>query len=387
MRLFHHLTATVPSLLLLSPIATIANPILPDQIPLTASKYTSSPIKPLAISPELFAEFEELSRIVDITYCIGTPSPGISQPFICPSHCSSFPSFQLVQSWNTGPLLSDSCGYIAVSHPPANKRIIVAFRGTYSLTNALVDLSTGRQEYVPYPPSNRSDVSSLRNTVDGEKQDELPKCEDCWAHAGFLESWKTAAEVVVPVVAELMGQFGKYGYKLELVGHSLGGAVAALAGLEFRERGWDCRVTTFGEPRVGNSNLSHYINYLLPPPAYRRITHKSDPVPLLPFSKWGFEQHQTEYFIDKLDLPQRPEDVRQCEGDEDPECAAGGSVNAVQLLWSHRDYFNRLGLCVPDGWRRVLDGVWGPWRGPWDGKEKEKENEKKKKKEKTIIEE
>ncbi|KAF3912088.1 Lipase [Orbilia brochopaga] len=294
--------ALVPLLATILPIFTVANPIIGQQIPLGASE------KPRrTISPELFVEFEELSRIVDITYCIGTPSPGISEPFICPSHCAAFPSFQLIQSWNTGPMLSDSCGYIALSHPPAERRIIVAFRGTYSITNALVDLSTGRQEYVPYPPSNRSFSAEVEGMNGGGGK---VKCEGCWAHAGFLESWKQAAEIVVPVVAKLVDRFGVAGYRLELVGHSLGGAVAALAGLEFRERGWDCRVTTFGEPKVGNANLSYYLDLLLPPPTYRRITHKSDPVPLLPFAKWGFTQHRTEYFIEKLDLPPAPEDIR-----------------------------------------------------------------------------
>ncbi|KAJ6259971.1 Lipase [Drechslerella dactyloides] len=337
----------------LLPAPAIANPVAGQrQIPLV----TADSKVHRTISADLYADFEELSRIVDITYCIGTPSPGISEPFICPSHCAAFPSFQLIQTWNTGPLMSDSCGYIALSHPPAEKRIIVAFRGTYSITNALVDLSTGRQEYVPYPPSNR--------TIPGGRPkdpDDPPKCEGCWAHAGFLESWKVAAEVVVPIVAKLVDRFGGHGYRLELVGHSLGGAVAALAGLEFRERGWDCRVTTFGEPKVGNANLSHYLNLFFPPPTYRRITHKSDPVPLLPFAKWGFVQHRTEYFIEKVDLPQAPEDVRICVGDEDEHCAAGGSANMVQILFSHRDYFNRLGLCLPTGWRRVLDGFWPPW--------------------------
>ncbi|KAK6362772.1 hypothetical protein TWF730_000227 [Orbilia blumenaviensis] len=314
------------------------------------------------ISPSLFNDFEELSRIVDITYCIGTPSPGIQPPFICPSHCSQFPSFQLVQSWNTGPLMSDSCGYIALSHPPARKRVVVAFRGTYSVANALVDLSTGRQEYVPYPPSgNKTGMENKMEENEDDGDDGKVKCEGCWAHAGFLESWRVASVVVVPIVDELLKQWGPHGYDLELVGHSLGGAVAGLAALEFRERGWRGRVTTFGEPRIGNANLSQYINHLLPHPTYRRITHKSDPVPLLPFSKWGFVHHATEYFIEKEDLPPTAEDVMICEGDEDERCAASGSVNMLQLLWSHRDYFNRLGLCVPDGWRRVLDGVWGPW--------------------------
>lgn len=257
--------------------------------------------------------------------------------------------------------MSDSCGYIALSHPPAEKRIIIAFRGTYSVTNAIVDLSTAGQEYVPYPPSNSSEPGNGNGDGDGDDDgdgegtpvDPGNKCMGCWAHAGFLESWKVAAKIVVPIIQELLPVWGPQGYKLELVGHSLGGAVAALAALEFRERGWPCRVTTFGEPKVGNPELAAYLDELFTPDTYRRVTHKSDPVPLLPFSKWGFQQHEAEFYIDKVDLPQTADDVRICDGDEDQECAAGGNVNMLQLLWSHRDYFNRLGLCVPSGWRGI----------------------------------
>lgn len=48
------------------------------------------------ISSELFAELEELARVVDITYCVGSVGAGIEPPFTCPSRCGDFPSFELV---------------------------------------------------------------------------------------------------------------------------------------------------------------------------------------------------------------------------------------------------------------------------------------------------
>ena len=48
------------------------------------------------ISPSLFAELEELARVVDITYCVGSIGAGIQDPFQCPSRCGDFPSFELV---------------------------------------------------------------------------------------------------------------------------------------------------------------------------------------------------------------------------------------------------------------------------------------------------
>lgn len=48
------------------------------------------------ISEELFADLEELSRIVDITYCVGLTGTGIQKPFECLSRCHEFRGFELV---------------------------------------------------------------------------------------------------------------------------------------------------------------------------------------------------------------------------------------------------------------------------------------------------
>src|SRR5512142_1885400 len=66
------------------------------------------------VSVHFFAALERLARLVDISYCVGTT--GVSSPFSCVSRCKEFPSLDLVTTWNTGMLLSDSCGYIAVDH-------------------------------------------------------------------------------------------------------------------------------------------------------------------------------------------------------------------------------------------------------------------------------
>ena len=114
------------------------------------------------------------------------------------------------------------------------------------------------------------------------------------------------------------------------------------------------------------------------------MTHIDDPVPLLPLTEWGYRSHAGEVFISKAELPPAVEDIRLCEGDEDPECIAGresrtaglgvpdlegsdasmagfkawwGKTRALlkvppririwQLFFAHRDYFWRLGLCLP----------------------------------------
>src|SRR5207247_2039418 len=102
-------------------------------------------------------------------------------------------------------------------------------RGTYSLTNTIVDLSTVSQEYVPYPPAGGGGG-------DGDDDDDddggrpRPECSNCTVHAGFWASWRSARKLVLPTLANLTRLHP--GYPVHLVGHSLGGAVAALAALE-----------------------------------------------------------------------------------------------------------------------------------------------------------
>ncbi|PPJ58753.1 hypothetical protein CBER1_08375 [Cercospora berteroae] len=324
------------------------------------------------VSPELFRELEELSRVVDISYCVGSTSWGISKPFSCLSRCSDFPDFELVTTWNTGVLLRDSCGYIALDH--GKKRIIVAFRGTYSIANTVVDLSTVPQKYVPYPGEDEGEDPATQAPKE-------PKCMNCTVHMGFHSSWLNSRKHILP---ELQAQlFVHPDYQLTLVGHSLGGAVAALAGLDLLARGYSPIVTTFGEPRAGNEGLVKYIDARFDlrngspvddtKSKYRRVTHADDPVPLLPLTEWGYAMHAGEIYISKSELSPDIADLHHCNGDTDRNCIAGQDTTLVasvedeiheattepwgipsryklwQLFFAHRDYFWRLGLCVPGG--------------------------------------
>ena len=358
------------------------------QVPLTGSLATTSSQN---ISLELFNNLEELSRIVDISYCVGAAGTGIQKPFLCASRCQDFDSFELVTTWNTGPFMSDSCGYLVLSHPPSAPRIILAFRGTYSVANTIIDLSTIPQEYIPYPGDEDEDEGENEaNLRKRQINPEKVECTNCTVHAGFMQSWRHTRPEILPHLKKVVQRYPDY--QMTLVGHSLGGAVAALASLDFDARGWHPQVTTFGEPRIGNQGLMRYLDKTFATGdstnitgRYRRVTHVGDPVPLLPLTEWGYQMHAGEVYISKPDLSPEVEDVRYCEGDEDPNCIAGAETHNEspripdneegadiesfkdwwrdtkglltvparfriwQLFFAHRDYFWRLGLCIPGG--------------------------------------
>ncbi|KAL7824158.1 Alpha/Beta hydrolase protein [Trichoderma gracile] len=340
------------------------------------------------ISVSLFASLERLARLVDVSYCLG--NSGIRKPFECISRCDEFPNMTLVNTWSTGFLFGDNCGFIAVDQGSDQRQsddgddkqgaIMVAFRGTYSITNTIVDLSTLAQKYVPYPSPDH-----------GGESPEKPshECTNCTVHMGFLQSWQSARKAVLPDLKALRAQYPSY--PIHLVGHSLGGAVACLAALELKvSLGWDdVTVTTFGEPRAGNAQFARFVDDVfdldgiidLETRPYRRVTHADDPVPLLPPGEFGYASHGGEIFISKPALSPSETDVQLCIGDADPSCSAkdDSSVEGLlyrllhfrwttssldeytqrmsfparyklwQLFFAHRDYFWRLGLCVPGG--------------------------------------
>lgn len=335
--------------------------------------------------------------------------------------------------------MSDSCGYIALDHP--KRRIVVAFRGTYSIANTIVDLSTVPQEYVPYPGDNGDDDGRPEHVDAGQKNWSRRlkqivgwrtagiafdaamrpdghakgstiqrKCDNCTVHSGFFASWQNTRNEIIPNIKNARIQFPDYA--LHLVGHSLGGAVAALAGVEFEILGWQPIITTFGEPRIGNKGLTSWLDGLFDlnnttrqGERYRRITHADDPVPLLPLAEWGFRMHAGEIYISKSSLQPLVGDISFCDGDEDQACIANGEEPAAdallqafavdmsgsvdedgiqaarwgvparykmwQLFFAHRDYFWRLGLCAPGG------DPWDWGRGKYgdDGKDKDDESQ------------
>lgn len=232
-----------------------------------------------------------------------------------------------------------------------------------------------------------------------------------------MNEWQSTRTAILDAISAARGQYPDY--TLTLVGHSLGGAVAALAGMEMQLRGWDPVVTTFGEPRVGNKAFVEYLDTVFHLESdnardwkFRRVTHVNDPVPLVPLNEWGYEMHSGEIYISRVGLPFSVDDVKYCKGRSDQECISGAEgleasvsshhehdidfleSNAEQqvllsssvldevdesgdeeiplepefqikshlpwnllpprfrmweLFYSHRDYFLRLGLCVPGG--------------------------------------
>ncbi|KAG2236760.1 hypothetical protein INT48_006944 [Thamnidium elegans] len=108
-------------------------------------------------------------------------------------------------------------------------------------------------------------------------------------HVGFLASYNEIVRLFFPRIQKELTMYPNY--KLVITGHSMGGAQAVLAGLDFYQR--DKRFTpknlsiyTVGCPRIGNPDFAYYVDST--GISVHRSVNDRDIVPHLPPQAVGF---------------------------------------------------------------------------------------------------
>ncbi|RAL12635.1 lipase family protein [Aspergillus homomorphus CBS 101889] len=217
----------------------------------------------------------------------------------------------------SGTTLTDTAGFVAIDH--TNKHVVLSFRGSFSIRNWITD--------------------AIVFFTDPEL------CTGCRAELGFWSAWTGVRDGVIQQLQDLEAEYSHY--DLVLVGHSLGAAIATLAGADLRSRGHKLTVYAYGSPRVGNEELAQFItdqgnNY--------RFTHTSDPVPKLPLLIMNYVHISPEYHISAgNNVTVRPQDVEVYQGHVN---FAGNTGTGLPLLTDFPDhswYFRRADGCKGEG--------------------------------------
>nr|GAT56913.1 predicted protein [Mycena chlorophos] len=220
-----------------------------------------------------------------------------------------------------GNQLSDIQGFIA--RDDHRKELVVALRGSASITDALLDASVILVPFitpgVTPPPGTR-------------------------VHAGFLAAWDTVA---AQITATLAAQRRLHpGHHLVTVGHSLGGALATLAAVSLLQLFPaspildQTRTYSFGAPRTGNKVFAEWVNSELGSRAFR-VVHTNDGVPTMIPTSLGYHHHGVEYW--QHEDPPEAKTTLQCDASgEDPCCSA--SIPSKGVTPAHATY---LGITVP----------------------------------------
>lgn len=102
-------------------------------------------------------------------------------------------------------------------------------------------------------------------------------------HKGFLEQFQAVRPSLTNFLKDREGEYNH----IVITGHSLGGALATIAGAHFSHLylGVEVAVHTFGSPRVGNKAFGKYFNEHVA--EHWRVVNEEDPAPLVPAS-WRF---------------------------------------------------------------------------------------------------
>ncbi|KAL5494550.1 hypothetical protein ACEPAI_11 [Sanghuangporus weigelae] len=218
----------------------------------------------------------------------------------------------LVQTINNA--ATDTQGYI--TRDDANKQIIVAFRGSLSVQDFLIDAQ------VALTPFDSQGVTNTSNSA---------------VHSGFLSAYNSVSSDVISAVSSQLDAHGDYA--LVSTGHSLGGALASIGGVSLAANFPDVplQVFTFGQPRTGNSEYAQLAEDLIGTENIFRAVHTTDGVPTSIPTLLDYQHHTTEYW--QFQDPSAADTVMQCTGREDPNCSAANPPSVVNL--AHITYFGQ----------------------------------------------
>lgn len=114
-------------------------------------------------------------------------------------------------------------------------------------------------------------------------------------HEGFSK----ALDEIFDLLLVFLTRAEYTGYKLQINGHSLGGALALFCAVRLKlEHSFnDVEVVTFGQPKVGDNVFIKKVEELLGE-NYIRVVNDEDIIPKLPTKlKMGFDHNGTVYFI------------------------------------------------------------------------------------------
>lgn len=247
-----------------------------------------------------------------------------------------------------------------------------------------------------------TDPLRLSNYVDDFEilQTEYNRCKGCSVHEGFYNSYLTLTSDLQGNLKTILTQHSAIN-EVMFTGHSLGGSLAVLAAIDFKlnasssHSSVQLQVYTFGQPRLGNQLFASFLDTQFEGRLFR-VTHDRDPIPHLPLpfmtvsnvrslttsrtvsnNTFGFEaqeqlpsqatklahssepqkilnpryvHHSQEIFYSHSSSDSRGGSYKECEGGEDPNCAARQPFNLAFLPqhWFYLDtnFATAWALCI-----------------------------------------
>ncbi|RDB16774.1 putative feruloyl esterase A [Hypsizygus marmoreus] len=268
-------------LLLLTPLRSLASPLLETRAD--------------GISQAVFDDLVRYTKYSSAVY-----------QWICPTPLGNTLVEKFINSGTQGFVVRDA----------ARKEIVVAFRGSLEVIDALIDI------HIIMTPLKSTGITAVG---------------DSYVHSGFLFAYNVVATDVLRIVKSQVA--ANPGYTVVVTGHSLGGSVASIAALSIRAAlpSVPIKLYTYGQPRTGNAAFASLVESRIGGTNIFRAVHTSDGVPTILFKIFGYRHFATEYwnFRDSA----TPANVRKCSGGDDPDCSDSIFSGGVNI--QHVSYFGQ----------------------------------------------
>lgn len=307
-------------------------------VPLLATPLPSTPVSTTAGA--LPADMDIWKSALYNAYSTYCPADQL-QDWNC-KWCAKLPNVTMVGVVDNE--LYGTRSYVALQ----DRTILVAFKGTSNIQNWFEDA-----EFV------WTDLS----------WDGVPKGVE--VETGFLSSYESLRTQVVNYTTQALSRCP--GCEIHVTGHSLGGAQAFLFAADMKLlHNLTTRVTTFGCPRVGNSDWgSWFASSVMPHEGSIRMVHNRDCIPMAPPAATGYLHlpHEVWQTTENGTYNQHCKDLPTTGGipAEDPECSAQYGFTSC-VLDDHTSYLGIMenvfnpcsgskGPCIADG--QCSDAGWG----------------------------
>lgn len=317
---------------------------------------TSSSSKTALVSQGFYDAALDFSHLSNVAYCVHAPITPLKDDFSCGQSCVHFPDMELVTTFGGDQFSTSITGYLALDHVKKEKYVV--FRGTFSIPDAITDIRFQQSSFLVNVPALNTFAP---NDPSGEAQID---CKECKIHDGFSRAFTETLHNIGPVLQQHLDSYPEY--QLYVTGHSLGAAMALLAGTSIKLQGYDPIVINYGQPRVGNKAFADYISTLwfgngdgLEINRQRRMyrmTHWNDVFVGLP--NWdGYTHSSGEVYIKGKWVNPALRDVFSCAGGENPECyrSTFNLLAQINLLQNHLCYIDYIGFCALNVGRREVN--------------------------------
>lgn len=196
------------------------------------------------ITETIFQELKSAAELSSLAYCIRDHEETIKVREVFessirkPENSTITSYFEIISVFDFLNMYKKSgTGFVAISH--SSKTIALIFRGTINFDDIATDTDMTQISYAP----------NINETI---------SCEGCKVHRGFMASLENSRQYSVDYIKKLKEVFPDY--KIFVTGHSLGAAVATLAGVELQLSGYEPLVVTIASPKVANPQFANYIN-------------------------------------------------------------------------------------------------------------------------------